>query len=38
MCMRMPSIPAPPHSRAHQLHSVEEMTPSETRVSIVVEP
>ena len=38
MCMRMPSIPAPPHSSAHQLHSVEEMTPRETSVSIVVEP
>ena len=36
--MRMPSIPAPPHSSAHQLHSVEAMTPSETSVSIVVEP
>ncbi len=36
--MRIPSIPAPPHRRAHQLHSVEEMTPRETSVSIVVDP
>lgn len=36
--MRIPSSPAPPKSRAHQLHSEEAMTPRETRVSIVVEP
>ena len=36
--MRMPAVPAPPHRRAHQLHSVEAMTPSETSVSIVVDP